>query len=144
MLARLLCPDAAFGGPGTALAQPDDPCAILTPADLGDMGLLLRFRANGLDDLAGEVVDGDGDGGGGADPGNLGHGHAEGDDSRFGAAVLLLDVDTHESQGSELVQVGDQGFLLLGLLGLGRNRRQLGCRYPPGGLLDQFLFIVEV
>ena len=127
-------------GTGTVLGEAKAAGRILAGTDFGDILAFLFFGANGLDHLTDHVVDRNRDRGGGAGPGNFRHSHAEGHYPGLGAAVLIADVESHETQFRQLLEVGQQGGAILFLVQLGGHWLQFGPGKITGRILDQFLF----
>ena len=103
---------------------------------------MLPYQSTAID-LADQVVDRHCHPGRSAGPPDLGQRDAEGDYAGAGAAVVRLDVQPHEAELGERLQLLEVDRPRLRALHLGRHGRQLGLGKAPRGVLDQDLFFAQ-
>jgi len=112
---------------------------VFAGANLGNVGLLLFFRADGLDDFADHVVHRTGHGRGGTGPGDFRDGEAEGHGARFGTAVFGLDGDAHQAQFGQLLKVFQECLAIPLFIEFGGHRFQFRFGKIPRRILNHLL-----
>ena len=92
-------------GAGRRFRQSETAGIVFTGADFSNIGFLLLFRTNGLNDLAAHIIHGHGDGRGSARPGDFRNRDTESDHARFGATIFGFDIDTHQAELGQFFQI---------------------------------------